>query len=107
LRSVTTVNHHHVHATDGDIGHVANFLVDDINWDIRYLVVATSNWWPGKDVLLSPYAVQEIDWSERRIRLNVTRDQVKSSPPWDPTAMIDQISAQRLHSHYDWPGYGW
>jgi hypothetical protein len=42
LRSVTTVNHHHVHATDGDIGHVANFLADDINWDIRYLVVATS-----------------------------------------------------------------
>ena len=107
LRSVTAVNHYHVHATDGDIGHVENFLADDVNWDIRYLVIATSNWWPGKHVLLSPYSVQEIDWLERHIRLNVTRDQVKASPPWDPVAMIDQISEQRLHSHYGWPGYGW
>jgi hypothetical protein len=107
LRSVTAVNHYHVHATDGDIGHVANFLADDVNWDIRYFVIATSNWWPGKHVLLAPYAVQEIDWLERHVRLNVTRDQVKSSPPWDPVAMIDQISEQRLHSHYGWPGYGW
>jgi hypothetical protein len=105
LRSVTAVNHDHVHATDGDIGHIANFLADDVNWDIRYLVIATSNWWPGKHVLLSPYAVQEIDWLERHIRLNVTRDQVKSSPPWDPITMSDQISEQRLHSHYGWPGY--
>jgi hypothetical protein len=107
LRSATAVNGYRIHATDGDIGHVENFLADDINWDIRYLVIATSNWWLGKHVLLAPFAIQEIDWSERHIGLRVTRDQVKSSPPWDPIAMIDRISEQRLHSHYGWPGYGW
>ena len=106
-RSVTAINGYRIHATDGDIGHVENFLADDVNWDIRYLVIATSNWWPGKHVLLAPYAVQQIDWAERHIRLNVSRDQVKSSPPWDPAAMTDQISEQRLHTHYGWPGYGW
>jgi len=107
LRSATAVNGYHIHATDGDIGHVENFLADDVNWDIRYLVIATGNWWPGKHVEVAPYAVQEIDWLERHVRLNVTRDQVKSSPSWDPVAMIDQVSEQRLHSHYGWPGYGW
>jgi hypothetical protein len=42
---------------------------------------------------LSPYAVKEIDWSEERINVNVTRDQVKSSPAWDPLAMTDNRSA--------------
>jgi hypothetical protein len=107
LHNIAAVNHYRVHATDGDIGHVANLMADDINWDIRYLVIATSNWWPGKHVLLAPYAVQEIDWPQRHIRLNVIRDKVKSSPPWDPIAMIDKMSEQQLHGHYGWPGYGW
>ena len=67
LRSVASVNGYHVHATDGDFGHVDNFLADDVNWDIRYLVVATRNWGPGKHVRLAQYAVKGIDWSEQRI----------------------------------------
>ena len=75
------------------------FLADDVNWHIRYLVIATSNWWAGKHVLFAPYAVQEIDWLERHIRLDVICDQSKSSPPWDPMVMIDQLSEQQLHRH--------
>src|SRR5271165_2102561 len=58
LRSVASVNGYHVHATDGQHGHVENFLADAVNWDIRYLVIATRNWWPGKHVQLAPYAVK-------------------------------------------------
>ncbi len=75
-------------------------------WDIRYLIVDTRNWWPGKHVLVSPYAVREISWSDRLIRLGVARDQVKASPPWDPADMIDEAYEKRLHGHYGWPGYG-
>ena len=87
LQSVASVNGYHVHATDGDLGHVENFLADDANWDIRYPVIATRNWWPGKHVQLAPFAVMEFDWSEHRINVNVTRDQVKSArlrirSPW-------------------------
>ncbi len=107
LRSVVSVNGYHVHATDGDLGHIENFLADDANWDIRYLVIATRNWWPGKHVQLAPYAVTKIDWSEERIHVNVTRDQVKSSPAWDPLALAEQMGEQQLHRHFGWPGYGW
>ncbi len=107
LRSVVEARSYHVHATDGDIGHVENFLADDVNWDIRYLVVATHNWWPGEHVQLAPHAVRSIDWAERRINVNVSRDQVRSSPPWDPLALADQIAQERYHRHFGWPGYGW
>lgn len=106
LRSVAAVTGYHIHATDGEIGHVGDLLIDGADWGIRYLIVDTRNWWFGKHVLTSPYAVREISRSERQIRLNVTRSQVKASPPWDPMDMVDQAYEKRLHGYYGWPGYG-
>jgi hypothetical protein len=104
LQSFNEVCGYHIHAADGDIGHVENFLIDSASWAIRYLMVATSNWWIGQHVLISPQAVREIDWSERRVDLNVTSDQVKASPPWDPGKLMDQDYMKQLHGHYGWPG---
>ena len=54
LRSIEAVTGYHIHASDGEIGHVEDFLMDDADWSIHYLVVDTKNWWPGKKVLISP-----------------------------------------------------
>jgi hypothetical protein len=84
LHSIAAVTGYHIHASDGQIGHVENFLIDDATWGIRYLIIDTRNWWPGKHVLVSPYAVLKINWPKRRVRLDVSCEQVKSSPPWNP-----------------------
>ena len=105
LRSVAEVVGYQVHATDGDLGPVENILADDVNWDIRYLVVGTRHWLPGKLVQLAPYAVTDIDRRGRRVSVNVTRDQVKSAPAWDPVAMADEVAEEQLHRHFGWPGY--
>ncbi len=105
LRSIAATNHYHIHATDGVIGHLENVLIEDADWSIRYLVIDTKNWWLGKHVLISPYAVREINWPDREIRLNVTRGQVKDSPAWDPAEIINQAFEKRLHAYYGWPGY--
>jgi hypothetical protein len=97
---------YYIHAQDGDIGHVKNLLADEANWEIRYLVIATRNRWPGKVVQLSPYAVEDIDWFGERVNVNVTRDQVRSAPAWDPLAMADKAGEAELHRHFGWPGYG-
>ena len=106
LHGVASVKGYYVHAVDGDIGHVENILADDTNWEIRYFVIATRNWWPGKVVQLSPYAVKDIDWFGQHINMNVTRDQVRSAPAWDPLAMMDEASEDEFHRHFGWPGYG-
>ena len=107
LRSIAEVTGYHVHATDGDIGHIQDVLVDNATWGIRYLIVDTSNWWFGQQVLISPYAVRSVDWHDRHVRLDIAREQVRSSPPWNPAETINNEYEQRLHNHYDWPGYGW
>lgn len=105
LRSFEAIKGYRLRATDGEIGNVENFLVDRDGWNIRYLIVGTGTWWFGKEVLLAPYAVAAIDWLNREILLNVTGEQVKSSPPWDPLKLIDAEYGGRLHQHYGWPDY--
>jgi hypothetical protein len=107
LRDMAEITGYHIHAADGAIGHLENFLLDDTAWAIRYLIVDTRNWWPGAHVLIAPHAVKDIDWGEQEVILTVTRDQVKTSPPWDPAAIVDRAYQQHLHGHYAWPGYGW
>ena len=106
LHSAASVNGYHVHASDGDIGHLENLLADDSNWEIRYLIIATRNWLPGKVVQLSPYAVKDVDWFGEQVNMNVTREQVRSAPAWDPVALADQAAEGELHRHFGWPGYG-
>jgi hypothetical protein len=105
LRSAAAVSGYHIEANDGLVGHLENFLFDDQSWGIRYLIVDTLNWWPGRHVLLAPYAVTAIDWDARTIRVSVSRDLIKTSPPWDPADIIDQADEKRIHAHYGWPGY--
>jgi hypothetical protein len=105
LHGVAAIKGYAVHALDGDIGHVDNVLADDTNWEIRYLIIATRNWWPGKIVRLAPYAAKDIDWFGQRINMNVSRDQVRSAPVWDPLALVDEAREDELHRHFGWPGY--
>lgn len=107
LRSIAEVTGYHVHATDGNIGHIEDFLVESESWGVRYLIVDTSNWWVGQHVLISPCAVKEVDWSDHHITLDVNRDKVKSSPPWNPADPINGQFERGLHGHYGWPRYGW
>ena len=95
----------HILATDDELGHVEDVLLDDMSWDVRYLAIDTRNWWPGKQVLISPHAVRQADWLHRRIRLDVSRQQVKDSLPWDQAGMVDREYEERLHTYYRWPLY--
>lgn len=107
LRSAAAVNDYRIHARDGQIGHVEELLVEDKNWSVRYLVIDTKNWWFGQHVLMSPFAVREISWENREIRLDVTCDQIRTSPAWQPRDLFDHEYERRLHAHYAWPGYNW
>ena len=101
LRSIEAVTGYHIHASDGEIGHVADFLVEDADWSIHYLVVDTQNWWPGKRVLISPRSVREIDWTDSLVNLNVDRQRVKDSPAYDASTTVDLAYEKHFRGHYD------
>lgn len=105
LRSGNTVCRYYVHAKDGDIGHVEGVLIDERTWAIRYLMVNTSNWWLGHQVLIAPHWITEIDWRENLLSVGLTRTEVRLAPHYDPRTTPDRDREAALHRHYERDGY--
>jgi len=101
LRSVHEVSRYRIHARDGGIGHVADFLIEDADWSVHYLVVDTKNWWPGRRVLVSPMSIREIDWSSELVNLDVNRKLIEDSPIYDEKTMVDRAYEYGFHAHYE------
>jgi sporulation protein YlmC with PRC-barrel domain len=105
LRSASEVRAYHIHATDGAIGHLEDFIVDDETWQIRYLVLNTSNWWIGKKVLVAPDWATSISWEDRIVYLDMSKRAIKSSPEWFPSAGINRQYEVELYDYYGRPAY--
>lgn len=105
LRSTNEVIGYYIEAEDGDIGHVEDFLVDDESWAIRYVIVDTVNWWPGKKVVIAPHWISDMNWADSRVFVNLSRDLIKNAPEYDPSVMIERGYEERLYKHYDSPRY--
>jgi hypothetical protein len=88
-----------VEATDGDVGHVTDVLVDDHDWAIRYLVVSTRDWLPGKRVLVPPQWVK-VDWEDATLSLDLTRETIKAAPRYDEGVEITRDYEDSLFRHY-------
>jgi hypothetical protein len=105
LRSVKEVAGYHIEATDGMIGHVEDFLVEDEGWIIRYLLIDTKNWLPGRKVLAWPQLIDSVSWAERKVRVPLGREIIKSSPEYDPKQPLGRDYEALLYTHYGERGY--
>jgi hypothetical protein len=85
LRSTNKVRGYHIHANDGEIGHVEDFLIDDVKWNLISLIVDTKNWLPGKKVAILPGLINRIDWDESEVYVNVSLETIKNSSEFDPS----------------------
>jgi sporulation protein YlmC with PRC-barrel domain len=105
LRSTHDVSGYHIQATDGEIGHVEDFIIDDETWAIRYLIVDTRNWWPGKRILVSPQWIERVSWNESKVFVNLSREAIKASPEYSIESVPTRDYEAGLHLHYDRLGY--
>jgi sporulation protein YlmC with PRC-barrel domain len=100
LQSAREVAGYDVAAIDGEIGHVEDFLIDDATWAIQLLGIDTRNWLPGRKVVISPEWLRRVDWPNRRIEVEVSREQIESSPEYDPAMTVDEGYLEQLRAHY-------
>jgi uncharacterized protein YrrD len=105
LRSTHAVDGYHVDASNGSVGHVEDFMVDDGTWAIRYLVVNTRNWLPAKKVLVSPKWIKSISWDDSKVVVGLTREAIKNAPELTDDLLISRNYEIELHSHYKHEGY--
>lgn len=105
LRSSREVTGYRIEATDGEIGHVDDYIIDDATWGICYLVVDTRNWLPGRKVLISPRWIERVSWDDSNLLVGLSRESVKRSPEYSEGASITREYEARLHGHYSRAGY--
>lgn len=105
LRSTREVIGYHIQARDGEIGHIDDFVVDVGTWYVRYLVIDTRNWLPGKKVLVAPAWVEEVNWASRSVSMDLKRETIKNSPEFDPSMPVNREYEVRLYDYYGRPKY--
>ncbi|HEX7064256.1 MAG TPA: PRC-barrel domain-containing protein [Bacillales bacterium] len=94
-----------INAEDDELGKADAFLFDDENWTIRYLVADTRKWLPGRKVLISPISVKAVNHEEEQVSVNLTKDQVKSSPDIDSDKPVSRQQELELNQFYGWGNY--
>ena len=107
LRSIRTVLGYTIQALDGYIGLSKDFLFDDRQWVVRYLIVKTEKWLPGRKVLVSPRFINDLNWAARIIKINCSRVSIESSPRLDMHAPVSHEFETAFYDHYTvanhWP----
>ena len=105
LRKTSAVSGYSIEASDGYIGNVEDFFIDEETWTIRYLVIDTGNWWPEKKVLISTQWLDRVSWPLSRVMVNLSRDAIKNSPEYTEESLLNRDYETKLHEHYDFRGY--
>jgi sporulation protein YlmC with PRC-barrel domain len=105
LRSLKELERYKVNATDGNIGSVVNFLLDDQRWTVRYLVVETGSFFSERRVLITPISFRQVDWATKQFHLALTMDKVKGSPNVDIDMPVSRQHERDYYGYYGYPYY--
>jgi hypothetical protein len=100
LRSTRALRGYAVQACDGVVGRVADFVIDDMNWTIRYVAIAYRNRWPGRTVVLPTCWVSAIDWSQSTMIVSAPRVVIQAGPAYRPSALADPVYETWLRVAY-------
>ena len=93
----------HILALDGEIGHVSDIYFDDRSWTVRYLVVDTRNWLPGRKVLIHPHAVDRERREAGKLAIKLTKEQIRDSPGIEEDRPVSEQHQADLAAYYAWP----
>lgn len=105
LHSTREVLGYHVHAIDGRVGHIDDFIADDEAWMIRYLAIDTRNWLPGRKVLVAPEWARAVNWAKAEVVIDLTRVTIRHCPEFDPSQPVNREYEERLFDYYGRPAY--
>jgi len=77
LQSTRSVTGFAIQATDGLLGHLSGFLVDNRSWAIHQLVVETGHWYAGKEILIAPAKIERISYEDSKVAVNLTQADIR------------------------------
>ncbi|MCD5324844.1 MULTISPECIES: PRC-barrel domain-containing protein [Pontibacillus] len=95
----------HLDANDGELGKVKDLYFDDKKWALRYMVVDTRKWLPGRKVVLSPSGIKEINVEDQLVHMNNDKESIRNSPTIEEEAPVSVQKEQEMANYYGWLPY--
>jgi uncharacterized protein YrrD len=99
LRSCRGVTGYRIHAANGEIGHVEDFILDDQTWQISYLVVHAHHWPGSKHILIAVSHVKGVNWEDSTVLVDLSVDAIEHSAAIDVKGYLipegDKAEAQQ------------
>ena len=105
LRSAKQLAGYKIAAVDAVVGKVDDVYFDDSGWQVRYLVVDTGKWLPGRRVLLAPTVVADADDEAKAVAVGLTQEQIRNSPPSYADMPVSRQHEIELQQYFGWPAY--
>lgn len=100
LRSFKEVAQYKIVANDGVIGQVEDFIADDERWGILYMAADTNGWLPRGKVLVALNWIKDISWDKSEVFVDLSMEQVKNSPAYDPSNGVNREYEDRIYDYY-------
>jgi hypothetical protein len=85
-------------ATDGAVGNI-----DAATYDVggSYIVVDTGFWIFGKKRMLPAGVLERVNYNDRRVHVNLSKDQIRQAPDYDAERERDETYRKNLRAYYD------
>lgn len=100
IQSLDSFRNFNIEAEDGSIGRVDDVFIDDADWKVRYLLIDTGQWLPGRKVLISPDWVEMVDLHDSKVHVKMTKEQIENSPEYDPSGPLGRDYEGALYNYY-------
>lgn len=99
LRSVKEIIGYRLHAVDGDIAQVQDFLVDEETWALRYITASLTRG-GGHRLVISSKLVDHVVWARAHVAVNASKERILAAPALEADAVVDRDFETRLFAHY-------
>jgi sporulation protein YlmC with PRC-barrel domain len=86
---------------DGEIGSIADFLLDTSGWTISHLAIDLSSDYAGRRVLLPVSYVEKVGWKDKDVLTTMPASHLRDAPPYDEVTRTDSTHLATVREYYD------
>jgi hypothetical protein len=91
LISVRDIREYRIHCSDGEIGSVHDFLIEDDGWEVKFLVADVGAIHLGGRVLIPLDNIYDVKWEMAIVECKVSKETIRNAPPF---LSIEQINPE-------------
>lgn len=92
-----------IRATDDEFGHISDFIIDESQWRVAFVVVDTEHWWPPRMVMVDMVSFHGVDAAGEQAIIGLPERLIRESPVYDPAAVANHEHEMVLYDYLGRP----